>query len=173
MTKDEAIKMAKAKLECLERSTSGLFMNCNNDCENCRLNYDQGNVGEQKELLKMMITILNQGPVYLQPCVDCNTKMNEIREAYDKLKKQEPCEDAVTPRKGWISVEEDTPPKGTICLWCNKQGSVFTSAITLRMEKYSYVGQHGWFSNGLENHGNIVAWMPLPEPYGEIEGREE
>jgi hypothetical protein len=84
--------MAKAKLECLERSTSGLFMNCNNDCENCRLNYDQGNVGEQKELLKMMITILNQGPVYLPPCVDCNTKMNEIREAYDKLKDQVPCE---------------------------------------------------------------------------------
>jgi hypothetical protein len=90
--------------------------------------------------------------------------MNEIREAYDNLKKQEPCEDAVS-RQGWTSVEEDTPPEGTICLWCNKQGSVFTSAITLRMEEHSYVGQHGWFSNGLENHGNIVAWMPLPEPY--------
>ena len=34
-----------------------------------------------------------QEPVYFPPCVDCNTKMNEIREAYDKLKKQEPCEE--------------------------------------------------------------------------------
>lgn len=65
----------------------------------------------------------------------------------------------------WIPVTEDAPPKGTICLWCNKQGSVFISEITYRAERISYVGKHGYFSNGLENHGNIVAWMPLPEPY--------
>ena len=65
----------------------------------------------------------------------------------------------------WIPVTENTPPKGTVCLWCNKQGSVFTSAITYRSECDSYVGKHGHFSNGLENYGDIVAWMPLPEPY--------
>lgn len=32
--------------------------------------------------------ILEKEPVYFPPCVDCNTKMNEIREAYDKLKNQ-------------------------------------------------------------------------------------
>lgn len=32
------------------------------------------------------IKLLEQGPVYFPPCVDCNNKMNEIREAYDKLK---------------------------------------------------------------------------------------
>jgi hypothetical protein len=56
------------------------------------------------EALDMAIKALEQEPVYFPPCVDCNTKMNEIREAYDNLKKQEPCEDAVTPRKGWTSV---------------------------------------------------------------------
>ena len=65
----------------------------------------------------------------------------------------------------WISVTEDAPPKGTICLWCNKQGSVFVSEITYRSESFSYVGKHGYFSNGLENYGDIVAWMPLLEPY--------
>lgn len=65
----------------------------------------------------------------------------------------------------WIPVTEDAPPKGTICLWCNKQGSVFTSEITYRSERSSYVGKHGYFSNGLENYGDIVAWMPLPKPY--------
>lgn len=69
----------------------------------------------------------------------------------------------------WISVEEDTPPIGTICLWCNKQGSVFTSEITYRSEYISRVGKHGYFCNGLENHGNIVAWMPLPKAYSEVE----
>ncbi len=67
----------------------------------------------------------------------------------------------------WIPVTENTPPKGTICLWCNEQGSVFISAITYRSERNSYVGKHGYFSNGLENYGNIVAWRPLPEAYQE------
>lgn len=71
----------------------------------------------------------------------------------------------------WIPVTEDAPPKGTICLWCNKQGRVFTSEITYRSERSSYVGKHGYFSNGLENYGDIVAWMPLPKPYkAESEG---
>lgn len=73
----------------------------------------------------------------------------------------------------WIPVTEDAPPKGTICLWCNKQGSVFTSAITYRSEAYSYVGKHGYFSNGLENYGDIIAWMPLPKPYEPQESEEE
>ena len=72
----------------------------------------------------------------------------------------------------WISVEEDAPPVGVVCLWCNKQGNVFTSAITYRTENISYVGQHGHFSNGLENYGNIVAWMPLPKPFESEESDE-
>jgi len=42
--------------------------------------------------LDMAMKALEQEPVYFPPCVDCNTKMNEIREAYDNLKKQEPSE---------------------------------------------------------------------------------
>lgn len=75
--------------------------------------------------------------------------------------------DAFKPKTGWIPVTEDAPPKGTICLWCNKQGSVFTSEITYQGERISYVGKHGYFHNGLENYGDIVAWRPLPEPYKE------
>lgn len=32
---------------------------------------------------------LHQEPVFFPPCQDCNTKMDEIRRAYDKLKDQE------------------------------------------------------------------------------------
>lgn len=42
---------------------------------------------------------------------------------------------------------------------------MFVSEITYRSEQFSYVGKHGYFSNGLENHGNVVAWMPLPNGY--------
>lgn len=55
MTREEAIKMAKAKLKCLENDTSGSYDLCDNDCENCILNYDQGNMGQQKEWLNMLI----------------------------------------------------------------------------------------------------------------------
>ena len=88
MTREEAIRMAKAKLKCLEASASCLSEVCNNDCDNCSLTYEQGNMGEQKEWLKMLITAFEQGPIYFPPCVDCNTKMNEIREVYDKMKNQ-------------------------------------------------------------------------------------
>lgn len=55
MTREEAIKKAKAKLECLKRSSSGLSDRCNHDCDDCSLCYEQGNVGEQKEWLEIAI----------------------------------------------------------------------------------------------------------------------
>lgn len=91
--------------------------------------------------------------------VDEITKLPSVAPSYNSVKSE------LEQQTRWIPVTEDTPPKGTICLWCNKQGSVFTSAITYRSECSSYVGKHGYFSNGLENYGDIVAWMPLPQPY--------
>lgn len=35
-------------------------------------------------------------PEFYPPCIDCNTKMDEIRRAYDKMKEQEPCDDAIS-----------------------------------------------------------------------------
>ena len=68
MTSEQALKMAKAKLECIERETSGKTELCNNDCESCSLCYEQGNMGEQKEWLKMAIETLEQKQ---EPCDDC------------------------------------------------------------------------------------------------------
>ena len=86
-----------------------------------------------------------------------------IKEAYGNSEYTDEIIKALEQEPRWIPVTEDAPPKGTICLWCNNQGSVFTSEITYRSECSNYVGKHGYFSNGLENYGNIVAWMPLPE----------
>ena len=63
MTIDEAKKMLKAKLECLKHETSGTDYACNQHlCEGCSLNYEQGNMGEQKEALEMAIKALEQQP---------------------------------------------------------------------------------------------------------------
>lgn len=53
----------------------------------------------------------------------------------------------------WISVTEDVPPKGTVCLWCNKQGNV--NQI-----------EH-WKEDANDIGCEVIAWQPLPEPYKE------
>lgn len=61
MTNEEAKKMLKAKLECLKHETSGTNYACNQHlCESCSLNYEQGNMGEQKEALDTAIKALEQ-----------------------------------------------------------------------------------------------------------------
>lgn len=66
MTINEAKKMVEAKLECMERDVSGIYDECNNHrCGECYLNYAKGNMGEQKEWLRMSIKALEQ-----QPCED-------------------------------------------------------------------------------------------------------
>jgi hypothetical protein len=60
MIRKKAIEMLEAKLECLENQTSGDYKRCNNDCENCHLTYDQGNLGEQKEALRLAIKSLQE-----------------------------------------------------------------------------------------------------------------
>lgn len=63
MTNEEAKKMLKAKLECLKNETSGINYGCNMRlCEGCSLNYEQGNIGEQKEALDLAIKALEQQP---------------------------------------------------------------------------------------------------------------
>lgn len=71
----------------------------------------------------------------------------------------------VTPKEktGWVTVSERLPEKGKQVLCCNKQDSVFTSAITYRSACMITFGQHR----------DVIAWMPLPEPYkAESEGKE-
>lgn len=67
MTREDAKKMLKAKLECLKRETSGTDIDCNcKNCDECNLCYEQGNMGEQKEALELAIKALEQ-----QSCEDC------------------------------------------------------------------------------------------------------
>lgn len=64
MTNTEAKKFLAAKLECKERYTS--TSSCDDECEECSLCYAQGNMGEQKEALRVAIKALEQ-----EPCEDC------------------------------------------------------------------------------------------------------
>ena len=66
MTINEAKKMMEAKLKCVERDVSGIDDDCNNHrCDDCLLNYEQGNMGEQKEWLRMSIEALEREQKFL------------------------------------------------------------------------------------------------------------
>lgn len=59
MTFEGAKKIIDAKRECLERRTSGTDTECNNhNCENCELEYAQGNMSEYKAALRMASTAI-------------------------------------------------------------------------------------------------------------------
>lgn len=61
MTVEEAKEMMKAKLECMTREVSGADQECNaKKCDDCDLCYAQGNMGEQKEWLRMGIEALEK-----------------------------------------------------------------------------------------------------------------
>ena len=77
MTREEAIKVLE------------MFLHKQCDLGRTEFAYDANTVWDA---VHMASNALKQEPVYFPPCVDCNTKMNEIREAYDNLKKQEPSE---------------------------------------------------------------------------------
>jgi ADP-dependent phosphofructokinase/glucokinase len=77
MTREEAIKVLE------------MFLHKQCDLGRTEFAYDANTVWDA---VHMASNALKQEPVYFPPCVDCNTKMNEIREAYDKLKNQEPSE---------------------------------------------------------------------------------
>jgi hypothetical protein len=108
MTNEEAKKMLKAKLECFKNETSGINHDCNMRlCDGCSLNYEQGNMGEQKEALDMAIKALEQ-----QPCEDCISREQAIRVAEQgqiqgfewQFKKL--CNlPSVTPKAQWIPIK--------------------------------------------------------------------
>ena len=56
----------------------------------------------------------------------------------------------------WIPVSERLPEKAKQVMCSDKQGRVFTSAMT-------HINSNGEPSFG--KHYGVIAWMPLPEPY--------
>lgn len=71
MTTENAKNMLFAKMHCIKRRTSGIHKECNDhNCDECELNYSQGNMGEQIQALERAIKALELlqilDDVYLQ-----------------------------------------------------------------------------------------------------------
>lgn len=57
----------------------------------------------------------------------------------------------------WIPCSERLPKKYKQVLCCNKDGRVFSSALTYVHPEYIYY----YFGK----HRSVIAWMPLPKPW--------
>ena len=67
MTRGEAVKMMKAALECLTRDIHGDGEICRPElCDSCPLNYEQGNLGQKQEWLRMAIEELSRWPLNIE-----------------------------------------------------------------------------------------------------------
>lgn len=61
MTKEEAIKRLQARHDCIEKWCKGCHEECNDSlCDECDLNYDMGNMLEQRQALLMAIAALKK-----------------------------------------------------------------------------------------------------------------
>lgn len=61
MTKQEAINRLQARRDCIEKWCHGCYEECNKDlCDECDLNYAQGNMGEQRLALTIAIEALKR-----------------------------------------------------------------------------------------------------------------
>ena len=139
MTKEERNNKLKHFITCLKCEVSG---KCCDD--NCSTQYDAGNMGEIIENL----------------------------EAISKALEQEP---------RWISVSEKKPDEGgEYLLW----GKIDES----EEEDYCFIGDYyefeekfgteisnydpntlGFIDTEIEEYYSVIAWMPLPKPYSEVE----
>jgi len=82
MTNEEAVKMLKAKRKCLIQDVSGIYDDCNRKlCNECYLNYEQGNMGQQAEYLRMSVEALEQ-----EPCEDCISREQAKTAIRDRFK---------------------------------------------------------------------------------------
>lgn len=61
------------------------------------------------------------------------------------------------PQGEWIPCSERLPKKYEQVLCCNKDGRVFSSALTYVHPEYIY-----WYFG---KHRSVIAWMPLPKPW--------
>lgn len=87
--------------------------------------------------------------------VMCNGNYKEaLKMLLTKIEKAPP----VMPKSAWIPVSEGYPIIGVDVLVCTSTGCIYTSCLDWRGE---------WYFSEYWNAriDNVVAWMPMPEPY--------
>lgn len=80
----------------------------------------------------------------------------ELEGDYEEISKYEP--------PVWTRITDRLPESGKDVLFCDIDGDIY-------LGHYNLQHRYWWESNGWGDHvKNVIAWMPLPEPYKEVNG---
>ena len=119
MTNEKAKKMLEAKLKCFIAETSGTNHDCNMRlCDGCALNYEQGNMGEQKQALDIAIQALERASCIKEKCAYCpHCEHCDVDDETLEIKalEQQPSEDCIsrqavidlTGKSDWFESSDD------------------------------------------------------------------
>lgn len=87
----------------------------------------------------------------------------------DSMKNAVPLSEGLDENKGeWIPVTERLPEEHKEVLTCSLGGFIEIQSIELSIELNYWENQHG----DLSDIDEVIAWMPLPEPYEAEKGGE-
>lgn len=135
-------------------------------------NLDEPRAIKITEALEMAIKALEQQPcddavsakavedmLFALPAYGYGGDYISIPEFMHEFKKLSP----VTPTPVWIRITDRMPESGKDVLLCDIDGDIY-------LGHYNSQQRYWWESNGCGDHvKNVIAWMPLPEPYKEVE----
>ena len=92
-------------------------------------------------------------PTFYPPCNDCNTKMDEIRRAYDRCR-WIPCSERMPEISDYYLIQYSRK----ICL--DEMVVAYYSVEEAECDK-----NYTWEFKPFADCKEVIAWMPLPEPY--------
>lgn len=144
--------------------------------------YHSGIGSQPKFTLGACLQLIDNAPTvqpnYFPPCEDCNKKMEEIRQAYDKMKAMErPQSDKWIPIKTRELTEEEKEeyPDCTFMYDCKLPEDGEEVLVTTwygDVALDNFCRDDGCYFEAYCDEGDAIAWMPKPEPYKK-EGEEE
>ena len=134
------------------------------DCMNSHKNYFEAKTSKVTETAEEKCK---------EDCVSREEVLNLVRfnafHVKSQIKAIENMPSVYAPTRKWIPVIEKLPEEETKVLVCNEKGD-----IEISMGSYSteLEGYFDWYTSGWR-FGQVIAWMPLPDPYkAEMESEE-
>ena len=91
----------------------------------------------------------------LQDDAECQMELKAYRNIRDGIKDEPTAEPTAQPEQRWIPCSERLPDKQRYCLTSCRNGLV--------CEDFHW--NNGYFDKADKYHHEVIAWMPLPEPY--------
>ena len=119
-------------------------------CEECGAKIHAGTTDERDSMRAWNKRAITEPAIV--PVAEIKFDKDELKELVDKAVL------AVTPQEQrWIPVSEKLPEESYYCLCCNKDGYITIGSISRWTKK--------WCFEDDDIDIDVVAWMPLPEPY--------